>query len=139
MAVALAIGALLLCWRATGRTDIPSRLYVAFYGRDRIARGYMFNIGVAKGWRIRIKRWSRCSPRRESGNGVVVMDDLPVEWLSGVSAVGRVFYGMARTQLRPLLRRARTCRAAGGLVPRVRRQMVYSTLIVTVGFIVSAK
>ena len=146
LAVALAIGALLL-WLA-GHRVAPSFHHGLLFAFLTVAialrAGYMFNIGVAKGlenFRINAMVALFSTPLNLGMVLMVIWLDLPVEWLFGVFLLsGVMFYGMSRTQLRPLLPPGEDVPALPeDLVPRVRRQMVYSTLIVTVGFIVSSE
>lgn len=105
---------------------------------------YMFNIGVAKGledFRINARVAVVSAPLNLAMIAAVVWMDLPVEWLLGVFLVsGVLFFGMSLAALRPLLPPgdARP-HVPDDLVPRVRRQMLYSTLIVSVGFIAASE
>ena len=105
---------------------------------------YMFNIGVAKGledFRINARVALVSAPLNLAMIAAVVWLDLPVEWLLGVFLVsGALFFGMSLTALRPLLPPGDdTPRIPADLVPRVRRQMLYSTLIVSVGFVAASE
>jgi O-antigen/teichoic acid export membrane protein len=106
--------------------------------------GYMFNIGVAKGlenFRINAMVSVLSTPLNLAMVALVMWFGLPVEWLLGVFLVSSVvFYTMSRAQLRPLLPPGEDRPGLpDDLVLRVRRQMVYSTLIVTVGFMAASE
>lgn len=105
---------------------------------------YMFNIGVAKGledFRINARVAVVSAPLNLAMIAAVVWLDLPVEWLLGVFLVsGALFFGMSLTALRPLLPPGDDIPSIpADLVPRVRRQMLYSTLIVSVGFVAASE
>jgi O-antigen/teichoic acid export membrane protein len=142
----LALGALAL-WLA-GHRVAPSfhhgMLFVFLVIAIALRAGYMFNIGVAKGlenFRINAMVALYSTPLNLAMVAAVMWLDLPVEWLLGVFLVSSVmFYTMSLMQLRPLLPPGDTAPALpADLVPRVRRQMLYATLIVTVGFIVASE
>ena len=106
--------------------------------------GYMFNIGIAKGledFRINAMVALVSTPVNLAMVAAVWLLDLPVEWLLLVFLVsGVMFYGMSRSQVEKLLPPGENLPALPPeLVPRVRRQMLYSTLIVTVGFIAASE
>jgi O-antigen/teichoic acid export membrane protein len=143
---ALSIGALAL-WLA-GHHVAPSfhhgMLFAFLVVAIALRAGYMFNIGVAKGlenFRINAMVAVLSTPVNLAMVMLVMWFEMPVEWLLGVFLLSSVmFYTMSRTQLRPLLPPGSDAPALPvDLVPRVRRQMFYSTLIVTVGFIVSSE
>lgn len=144
--VALSIGAFAL-WLA-GHHVAPSFHHGMLFGFLVIAialrAGYMFNIGVAKGlenFRINAMVAVLSTPLNLAMVMLVMWYEMPVEWLLGVFLLSSVmFYTMSRAQLRPLLPPGDDAPALPeDLVPRVRRQMFYSTLIVTVAFIVSSE
>lgn len=142
----LALGALAL-WLA-GHRVAPSfhhgMLFAFLVIAIALRAGYMFNIGVAKGlenFRINAMVALYSTPVNLALVAMVMWLDLPVEWLLGVFLLSSVmFYTMSLAQLRPLLPPGDDAPALpADLVPRVRRQMLYSTLIVTVGFIVASE
>ena len=146
LAVVLAVGALAL-WLA-GHRVAPGFHHGMLFGFLVIAialrAGYMFNIGVAKGlenFRINAMVAVYSTPLNLAMVAAAMWLDLPVEWLLGVFLVSSVmFYWMSRSQLRPLLPPGDDIPALPeDLAPRVRRQMLYSTLIVSVGFIVASE
>ncbi len=146
LAAVLMLGALAL-WLA-GHRVAPSfhhgMLFCFLVIAIALRAGYMFNIGVAKGlenFRINAMVALYSAPLNLAMVAAVMWFDLPVEWLLGVFLVSSViFYAMSWAQLRPLLPPGDERPALpADLVPRVRRQMLYSTLIVTVGFVVASE
>jgi O-antigen/teichoic acid export membrane protein len=146
LVVILLIGALAL-WLA-GHRVAPGFHHGMLFGFLVIAialrAGYMFNIGVAKGlenFRINAMVAVLSTPVNLAMVGLVMWFDMPVEWLLGVFLVSSVmFYTMSLSQLKPLLPPGDDRpQLPDDLVPRVRRQMLYSTLIVTVGFIAASE
>ncbi len=146
LVVILLIGALAL-WLA-GHRVAPGFHHGMLFGFLVIAialrAGYMFNIGVAKGlenFRINAMVAVLSTPVNLAMVVLVMWFDLPVEWLLGVFLVSSVmFYTMSLSQLKPLLPPGDDRpQLPDDLVPRVRRQMLYSTLIVTVGFIAASE
>jgi O-antigen/teichoic acid export membrane protein len=143
LVVVLAIGALAL-WLA-GHRVAPTFHHGMLFGFLVVAialrASYMFNIGVAKGlenFRINAMVALVSAPLNLAMVAAAIWLDLAVEWLLGIFLVsGVVFYVMSQRQLRPLLPPGED-RAAlpEDLVPRVRRQMLYTTLIVTFGFLI---
>lgn len=105
---------------------------------------YMFDISVAKGFedfRANAIVSLVATPLNLGLVIAVVWFDGPVEWLLASFLLSSVaFYVAARRQVRPRLPAVRPVgRMTPGLHSRVRRQMLYSTLIVTVGFIVASE
>ena len=142
----LALGALAL-WLA-GHRVAPSfhhgMLFALLVVAIGLRAGYMFNIGVAKGledFRINAMVALYSTPLNLAMVAMVMWLDLPVEWLLGVFLLSSVmFHAMSLAQLRPLLPPGDDAPAlSADLIPRVRRQMLYSTLIVTIGFIVASE
>ncbi len=146
LAVVLLAGALAL-WLA-GHHVAPSfhhgMLFAFLVMAVSLRAGYMFNIGVAKGlenFRINAMVAVVSTPVNLALVALVMWFDMPVEWLLGVFLVSSViFYTMSLSQLRPLLPPGDDRpQLPADLVPRVRRQMLYSTLIVTVGFMAASE
>ncbi len=105
---------------------------------------YMFNIGVAKGlenFRINAMVAMICAPVNLAMIVAVWLADLPVEWLLGAFMVSSVMFNLiSRRQVQKLLPPGDDKpKLPEDLVPRVRRQMLYSTLIVTIGFIAASE
>jgi O-antigen/teichoic acid export membrane protein len=146
LAVVLALGALAL-WLAGHRvapTFDHGLLFAFLVVAIALRAGYMFNIGVAKGlenFRINAMVAVVSTPLNLALVAAAMWFDLAVEWLLGVFLVSSVvFYAMSRSQLRPLLPPGEDRpMLPPDLLPRVRRQMLYSTLIVTVGFLVASE
>jgi O-antigen/teichoic acid export membrane protein len=106
--------------------------------------GYMFNIGVAKGledFRINATVALVASPLNLAMVLIAIWLEWPVEWLLCVFiASGLIFYGMSLVQVRRLLPPGEDRPLLpDALVPRVRRQMRYAALIVTVAFLVGSE
>lgn len=146
LAVALMVGAMAL-WLA-GHRVAPGfhhgMMFVFLVIAVSLRAGYMFNIGVAKGlenFRINAMVAVLSTPLNLAMVMLVLWFDMPVEWLLGVFLVSSViFYTISRAQVRPLLPPGEDRpHLPEDLVPRVRRQMLYSTLIVTVGFIAASE
>jgi O-antigen/teichoic acid export membrane protein len=144
--IVLALGALAL-WIA-GHRVAPDFHHGLLFGFLAVAislrAGYMFNIGIAKGlenFRINAMVALVSTPLNLAMVFAVMSTDLPVEWLLGVFLVSSViFYAMSRAQVKPLLPPGEDAPSLpADLLPRVRRQMLYSTAIVTIGFIVSSE
>lgn len=146
LALVLAIGALAL-WLAGHKVapDFDHRMLFAFLVVAIALRAsYMFNIGVAKGlenFRINAMVAVVSTPLNLAMVALVMWWHKPVEWLLGVFLVSSVvFFAMSWLQVEPLLPAGdRRPALPADLVPRIRRQMIYSTLIVTVGFIISSE
>lgn len=146
VAIVLAFGALAL-WIAGHRVAPDFHhglLFVFLIVAISLRAGYMFNIGIAKGlenFRINAMVALVSTPLNLAMVFAVMSTDLPVEWLLGVFLVSSVvFYVMSRSQVRPLLPPGEDVPSLPpDLAPRVRRQMLYSTAIVTIGFIVSSE
>lgn len=146
VAIVLAFGALAL-WIAGHRVAPDFHhglLFVFLVVAISLRAGYMFNIGIAKGlenFRINAMVALVSTPLNLAMVFAVMSTDLPVEWLLGVFLVSSVvFYVMSRSQVRPLLPPGEDVPSLPpDLAPRVRRQMLYSTAIVTIGFIVSSE
>jgi O-antigen/teichoic acid export membrane protein len=146
LAVVLALGALAL-WLAGHRvapTFDHGLLFAFLVVAIALRAGYMFNIGVAKGlenFRINAMVAVVSTPLNLALVAAAMWFDLAVEWLLAVFLVSSVvFYAMSRSQLRPLLPPGDDRpMLPPDLLPRVRRQMLYSTLIVTVGFLVASE
>jgi O-antigen/teichoic acid export membrane protein len=143
---ALMVGALAL-WLA-GPHVAPSfhhgMLFAFLVVAIALRASYMFNIGVAKGlenFRINAMVAVLSAPVNLALVVLVIWFGMPVEWLLGVFLLSSVmFYAMSRSQLRPLLPPGEDVPSLpADLVPRVRRQMLYSTLIVSVGFIAASE
>lgn len=146
LAMVLLIGAMAL-WLA-GHRVAPDfhhgMLFVFLVIAVSLRAGYMFNIGVAKGlenFRINAMVAVLSTPLNLAMVMLVMWFDMPVEWLLGVFLVSSVvFYTMSRAQVLPLLPLGEDRpNLPEDLVPRVRRQMLYSTLIVTVGFMAASE
>jgi O-antigen/teichoic acid export membrane protein len=146
LAMVLLVGAMAL-WLA-GHRVAPGfhhgMLFVFLVIAVSLRAGYMFNIGVAKGlenFRINAVVAVVSTPLNLALVALVMWFDMPVEWLLGVFLVSSVmFYAMSHTQLKPLLPPGEDRpQLPGDLAPRVRRQMFYSTLIVTVGFMAGSE
>lgn len=105
---------------------------------------YMFNIGVAKGledFRINAMVALIAAPLNLALVAVCMVLDLSAEWLLGVFLVsGAVFATASRVQMRRLLPPGgeRPVLPAG-LAVRVRRQMLYSAGIVSIGYVVGSE
>jgi O-antigen/teichoic acid export membrane protein len=146
VAIVLAFGALAL-WIAGHRVAPDFHhglLFVFLVVAISLRAGYMFNIGIAKGlenFRINAMVALVSTPLNLAMVFAVMSTDLPVEWLLGVFLVSSVvFYVMSRSQVKPLLPPGEDVPSLPpDLAPRVRRQMLYSTAIVTIGFIVSSE
>lgn len=146
LAVVLVLGALAL-WLA-GHRVAPDfhhgMLSVFLVIAVSLRASYMFNIGVAKGlenFRINAMVSVVSTPLNLAMVALVIGFDLPVEWLLGVFLVSSVvFYAMSSAQVQPLLPPGEDIPALpDDLAARVRRHMVYSTLIVTVGFMAASE
>ncbi|NOT88929.1 MAG: polysaccharide biosynthesis protein [Lysobacter sp.] len=146
LAAVLLVGAMAL-WLA-GHRVAPDfhhgMLFVFLVVAVSLRAGYMFNIGVAKGlenFRINAMVALLSTPLNLAMVMLVMWFDMPVEWLLGVFLVSSVvFYTMSLAQVRPLLPPGEDRPSLPeDLVPRVRRQMLYSTLIVTVGFMAASE
>ena len=146
LAIVLTIGAMAL-WFA-GHRVAPGfdhgMLFVFLVIAVSLRAGYMFNIGVAKGlenFRINAMVAVLSTPLNLAMVALVMWFDMPVEWLLAVFLISSVmFYTMSRVQLQPLLPPGEDRpNLPDDLVPRVRRQMLYSTLIVTVGFMAASE
>lgn len=146
LAVVLAIGALAL-WLAGSKVapGFDHRLLFGFLVVSIALRSsYMFNIGVAKGledFRINARVALVAAPLNLVLAALVAWLDKPVEWQLGVFLVsGAVFFAMSWTQVQALLPPGdRRPALPADLVPRIRRQMLYATMIVTVGFVVASE
>lgn len=146
LAIVIVIGGLAL-WLA-GRHVAPGFdhriLFVFLSIAVALRASYMFNIGIAKGledFRINAMVALVSTPVNLAMVVAVWLLDLPVEWLLAVFLVsGVMFYGMSRAQVQKLLPPGEDRpELPSELMPRVRRQMLYSTLIVTVGFIAASE
>ena len=146
LALVLVVGALAL-WLA-GHKVAPAFDHRLLFGFLAVAislrASYMFNIGVAKGledFRINAMVAAVSTPLNLAMVALVMWWHKPVEWLLGVFLVSSVvFFAMSQSQVQPLLPPGdRKPALPPDLVPRIRRQMLYSTLIVTIGFIISSE
>ncbi len=146
LSVVLAMGALAL-WLA-GNHVAPgfnhSMLFVFLVIAVSLRAGYMFNIGVAKGlenFRINAMVAVLSTPLNLAMVLLVMWFNKPVEWLLAVFVISSVmFYAISRAQVGPLLPPGNDrAELPADLVPRVRRQMFFSTLIVTVGFMAASE
>lgn len=146
MAAVLLVCALVL-WRG-GAHVAPEFDHLWLFGFLVVAvalrANYMFNIGVAKGledFRINAMVALVAAPLNLALVAVCMLLDLPVEWLLGVFlASGAVFAGMSWLQLRRLLPPGEDRPSLPpALAPRVRRQMLFSAAIVSVGYVVGSE
>ena len=105
---------------------------------------YMFNIGVAKGledFRINAMVALIAAPLNLALVLVCTLLELSAEWLLGVFLVsGAVFASASWVQMRRLLPPGdERPLLPDGLVARVRRQMLYSAGIVSIGYVVGSE
>ena len=146
MAVVLLLCALSL-WLA-GQHVAPEFDHLWLFGFLLLAvalrANYMFNIGVAKGledFRINAMVALIASPLNLALVAACMLLDLPVEWLLGVFLVsGVVFATVSWMQMRRLLPPGDERPALPpGLTARVRRQMLFSAAIVSIGYIIGSE
>lgn len=142
--------AIFLQWGDDIAPELDQRLLLAFLLMAVALRaGYMFNIGVAKGFE-NFRATAIVALVSTPLNLLLVVlawwFDAPVEWLLGIFVASSVvFYLMSRWQVAPLTRSlARPAPVANAnlspkLMSRVRRHMGYSVLTVTVGFLVASE
>jgi O-antigen/teichoic acid export membrane protein len=146
MAVVLVVCALAL-WRIG--TDVApefdhSWLFGFLVLAVALRASYMFNIGVAKGledFRINATVALIAAPLNLALVCTCMLLDLQVEWLLGAFLLSSVaFAGISWMQLHRLLPPGDDRPALpAALAPRVRRQMLYSAVIVSIGFVVGSE
>ena len=144
-------GVLLICalslWLA-GQHVAPEFDHLWLFGFLVLAvalrANYMFNIGVAKGledFRINAMVALIAAPLNLALVAVCMVLDLSAEWLLGVFVVsGAVFASASWVQMRRLLPPGEERpMLPSGLAVRVRRQMLYSAGIVSIGYVVGSE